>query len=135
MLQKVIKYKDYNGNNREETFFFNLNQAEVTEMEMSVAGGMEAMLRRIVSAQDGKQIIKFFKEIILKAYGEKSPDGRRFMKSNELSEAFSQTEAYNQLFMELVTDAKAASAFVAGILPPKEEMSPATPTPAETPAG
>ena len=79
------------------------------EMEMSTSGGLSEMIRKIVAAQDTPAIIKIFKEIILKSYGQKSPDGRQFIKSPELSKAFSETEAYSQLFMKLATDADAAA--------------------------
>lgn len=121
MLKKTITYKDYNDVERTEDFYFNLTKAEVLEMEMSVAGGLAEMITRIVAAQDQPSIIKVFKELILKAYGEKSLDGKRFVKSEELSTAFSQTEAYSQLYIELATDADAASKFVNGIIP--AEMS------------
>ena len=117
MLRKEITYKDYNGTDRTETFYFNLNQAELMEMEMSTSGGYTEMVKSIVAAQDTPSIIKIFKDLILKAYGEKSPDGKRFMKSDELSTAFSQTEAYSELFMELATDAEKAAEFVNGIIP------------------
>jgi len=127
MLKKTITYEDYDGNKRTEDFYFNLSKAEIMEMELSVSGGMTQMLNRIVSEQDGEKIIKTFKEIILKAYGEKSPDGKRFIKSEELSTAFSQTEAFSQLFMELATDADAAAKFVNGIIPVATTQS--TPAP------
>ena len=117
MLKKTITYTNYNGIELTEDFYFNLSKAEVMEMEMSTSGGLAEMITRIVAAQDAPAIIKIFKELILKAYGEKSPDGKRFIKSNELSEAFSQTEAYSELFMELASNADAASAFVNGIIP------------------
>ena len=117
MLKKTITYTNYNGIELTEDFYFNLSKAEVMEMEMSTSGGLAEMITRIVAAQDAPAIIKIFKELILKAYGEKSPDGKRFIKSEENSKAFSQTEAYSILFMELATDADAASAFVNGIVP------------------
>lgn len=117
MLKKTITFEDYNGNERTEDYYFNLTQAEVTEMELSVEGGLVEMIRRIVAAQDGKQIIATFKDLILRAYGKKSPDGRRFIKNQEIRDDFAQTEAYSKLFMELATDADAASAFVKGIIP------------------
>jgi hypothetical protein len=117
MLKKTIAYTDYDGNAREESFYFNLTKSELTEMQMSATGGLDQMIQKIVEAQDGGRIIAVFKELILKAYGEKSPDGRRFVKSKELSEAFAQTPAYDQLFMELATDADKASDFVKGIIP------------------
>ncbi len=121
MLKKTITYNDYNGTARTEDFYFNLSQAEVMEMEMSTAGGLAEMIKRIVASQDAPSIIKVFKDLILKAYGEKSADGKRFIKSEELATAFSQTEAYSILFTELATDDKAAAAFINGIVP--AEMS------------
>ena len=117
MLKKTITYNDYNGNERTEDFYFNLTKAEIMEMELGTTGGLAEMLTRIVAAQDAPAIIKMFKDIVLKAYGEKSPDGKRFVKSEELSTAFSQTEAYSQLFMELATDADEAAKFINGIVP------------------
>ncbi len=117
MLKKTITYIDYDGNERTEDFYFNLSKAEIMEMELSMPGGMAQMLNKIVAAQDGEKIIKVFKEIILKAYGEKSPDGKRFIKSEELSTTFSQTEAFSQLFIELATNDDAAAQFINGIIP------------------
>jgi hypothetical protein len=117
MLKKTITYTDYNGAERTEDFYFNLTQTEVAEMEMSTAGGLAEKIKKIVAAQDAPSIIKIFKELILKAYGEKSADGRRFIKSEALSTEFSQTEAYSVLFMELATNDKAASEFINGIVP------------------
>ena len=117
MLKKTVTYVDYNGVERTEDFYFNLSQAEVAEMELSVEGGFSKMLEEIVKSNDNVRIVELFKQIVLKAYGEKSADGKRFIKSKELSEAFSQTEAYSEIFMELVLDEKAAVAFVNGIMP------------------
>lgn len=121
MLKKTITYTDYSGNERTEDFYFNLSKAECLEMEMSTDGGMEQMLRRIIAAQDMPTIIDTFKKIILKAYGEKSPDGKRFIKIDDkgvsVSNAFSQTEAYSDLFIELSTNADAAAKFINAVIP------------------
>ena len=117
MLKKTIQYVDYNGVERKEDFYFNLSKAEVTEMELSVDGGLSNMLEQIVNSKDNKRIIELFKKIILKAYGEKSPDGRRFMKSEEISQAFAETEAYSELFIALAMNAEEAAKFIEGILP------------------
>lgn len=117
MLKKTIKYTDYNGVERVEDFYFDLSAAEVTEMELSQEGGLSNLIKKITEAQDTPSLIKLFKQLILKAYGEKSADGRRFIKSDELSTEFTQTPAYSILFMELATDEKAAAAFVNGIIP------------------
>lgn len=124
MLKKTITYTDYDGNKRTEDFYFNLSKAEVAEMEMSAEGGLTKTLEKIVAEQDGKRIIEMFKDLILKAYGEKSLDGKRFIKSKELSEAFSQTEAYSELFMELAMNAEASAAFVNGIIPVMDNIAP-----------
>lgn len=124
MLKKTITYTDYDGVERTEDFFFNLTKAEVAEMELSNYGGMERLIQQISMTQDRKRLVELFKDIILKSYGEKSPDGRRFVKSKELSEAFSQTEAYSELFMQLATDAEAASKFINGVLPQTTDATP-----------
>ena len=123
MLKQTRTYTDYNGVSRTEDFYFNLTRAEVTEMELSVDGGLVEMINRIVAAKDGKQIIALFKDIVLRAYGEKSPDGRRFIKTQEIQDAFAQTEAYSDLFMELATDAQKAAAFVNGIIPAQKSVA------------
>lgn len=117
MFKKLIKYTDYNGTERQENFYFNLNKTELMEMETEVTGGMRQLLEDMMEKQDIPKIMKAFKTIILKAYGEKSPDGRRFYKSDELSTAFTQTEAYNVLYMELLSDAKKAAAFINALMP------------------
>lgn len=117
MLKKTITYTDYDGNVRTEDFWFHLNQVELAAMEAGAEGGMKKMLEKIVSDKDAKRMMETFTELILKSYGEKSNDGRRFIKSAEMSTAFSQTEAYNELFTELVTNADKAAEFVSGIIP------------------
>ena len=117
MIKKTVTYTDYNEVERTENFYFNLSKAEVLEMEMSTAGGMAESIQKIIDAKDTPAIIRVFKDLVLKAYGVKSDDGRRFIKSKELSEEFAQTEAYSQIFMELATDADAAAKFVNGIVP------------------
>lgn len=117
MLKKIITYTDYNGVERTEPFYFNLSKAELMEMELGVTGGMTEMLDKIIAAKDAPSLMKTFKEMIMKSYGVKSDDGKRLIKSEELSIAFTQTEAYSVLFMELITDDKAAADFVNGIIP------------------
>lgn len=117
MIKKTITYTDYNGNKRTEDFWFNLNKAELAMMENSKLGGLQNYLTRIVNEQNNVKIVDMFQELILKSYGEKSDDGKYFRKSEELSTAFSQTEAYSELYMELATNSDAAAAFVNGIIP------------------
>lgn len=121
MLKKTITYVDYNGNERTEDFYFNLSEAEIMEMEMGTAGGLSEMIQNVIQTQDSPALIKIFKDLILRAYGQKSLDGKRFIKSDNLRDEFAQTEAYSQLFMELATDDKAAAKFVNGIIPSKLE--------------
>lgn len=119
MYKKTITFTDYNGVERTEDFYFNLNESEVMKLEMRVPGGLTAMMQRIVQKLDAQQIIDTFEDLIRQSYGEKSPDGREFRKDSGLVERFMQTEAYNKLFMELCTDSKAASEFFNSIIPQK----------------
>lgn len=125
MIAKTIKYNDYNGVEREEKFFFNLTEAEVTEWELSIDGGFGEKIKEIIEAKNVPQLIKVFKELILKSYGEKTIDGKRFRKTDDngqpLSTAFSETEAYSKLYMELATDDEKAAEFVNGIMPSNVE--------------
>lgn len=126
MLKKTITYVDYNGNERTENYYFNLSKAELMEMELGVTGGYTEMLTSIIEAQDVPTLIKIWKDLILKAYGEKTADGKRFVKSKEMAEAFSQTEAYSNLFMELSTNTEAAIEFAKGIMPAELNVAEAT---------
>lgn len=117
MIKKEITYTDYNNVERKESFYFNLNKAELMEMEFGTTGGFSEMVNKMVETQDQPTIMRIFKEFILKAYGEKSADGREFIKSEELSRKFSQTEAYSNLYMELLSDTNKAVQFINGIVP------------------
>jgi hypothetical protein len=117
MLKKSITYTDYDGNERTEDFYFNLSKIELVEMQMSEEGGLESYIHQIVDAKDMKKLIELFKELVLKAYGVRSEDGRRFIKDPELTKEFSQTAAFNEIFMELATNENEAVAFVNGIVP------------------
>lgn len=126
MLKKTITYTDYDGNRREEDFWFNLTKAEVAKMEFGTAGGIQKMIETLVQEQDTKRIIEVFDELICCSYGKKSPDGKRFIKSFELLEAFKQTEAYSDLFVELLGNPDKAAAFFAEIVPKTEAAAEAT---------
>ena len=117
MLKKTMTYTDFDGNSRTEDFYFNFTKAEVAELELSVDGGLAETIKRIIATQNSPQLVSIFKDIILKAYGEKSPDGRRFIKNQELRDSFAQTEAYSDLFLELASNAEAASAFFNAVIP------------------
>ena len=122
MLKKAITYVDYNGSERTEDFYFNLNQGEVLDWEMSISGGLSEWIKKVSNTQDHPALVDLFKKLITKSYGEKSTDGKRFMKvdpvtGRPLYEAFCETEAFSQLYIELATNADKAAEFVKGILP------------------
>lgn len=127
MLKKTIKYEDYNGVERNEDFYFNLTKAELYQMELGVDGGFEEYIMKIVKAQDLKTIIDLFKKIILQSYGEKSADGKMFIKTTDdgvsLANRFAQTEAFSELYMELATSDTAAADFIKGIMPKGIDIS------------
>lgn len=129
MYTKRMTYNDYNGVSRTEDLRFNFTKAELVEMEMLIPGGIQTMVQGIIDAKDRPELIKIFKKLILDSYGVKSPDGKRFIKSEELKTEFSQTEAYSDLFILLSSDDEEAAKFINGIMPegmPKVEIDPAT---------
>lgn len=117
MLKKSITYTDYNGVEHTEDFYFNYSKSEIAEMELSYEGGIKAMLDEVVASNDRKRIIEVFKDLILGSYGVKSEDGKRFIKSKELTEAFYQSEAYSEFFIEIAKNSESLAAFVNGIIP------------------
>ncbi len=117
MLKKTITYVDLNGVERKEDFYFNLSKPEILKMQGSVKGGYDVRLKSIAADLNGANIMEFFEDLIKRSYGEKSDDGRRFMKSDEISKSFMETPAYEALFEELVTNDKAAADFVNSIMP------------------
>ena len=117
MLKKTITYTDYNGTERTEDFYFNLSKAEITEMELNMEGGMRAYIQKIIAAKSQLALVTLFKEIVMKAYGKKSADGRLFMKNDAIRAEFEAHPAYSMIYMDLVTDEAKASAFVNGIMP------------------
>ena len=126
MIKKTVKYVDFEGVEREENFFFNLTEAELTELELSETGGLKKTLERIIEAQNTKELVRIFKVLLLQAYGEKSLDGRRFVKSEEITKNFEQTVAYSDIFMELAFDDEKASEFINGLIVavPKRQPDP-----------
>lgn len=132
MLKQTITYTDYDGNEVTEDLFFNLNKAELMEMQLSTQGGLDAHLKKIVDNNDTTQIMAVFKNIILKSYGKKSEDGKRFIKNKELMEEFAQSEAYSELFMKLLSDEKAAANFMNGVIPNELRQNGANPIPIGT---
>ena len=122
MYIRPITYKDFDGNERTEDFYFNLSEAEIMEMELSKDGGFDQWIKRIAGAQNLPELIKLFKSLILMSYGEKSLDGKSFIKKDfqtgrPLSEQFEQTAAYSVLFMELATNTEAATEFINKVIP------------------
>lgn len=117
MLKLRRSYEDFDGNKREEDFYFNLTKQELSKMQFGVNGGLDKMLQKVIDTQDTKEIINVFENIIQASYGVKSPDGRTFKKSPELLADFVSTPVYSDIYMELLTDYKKAVAFIQGIVP------------------
>ena len=134
MLTKEIEYKDYNGKERKESFLFDLSEAELIELDLTTPGGFEKYLNSVVAAENVPELFRLFKMLILKAYGKKSDDGRRFIKSDSISEEFTQTPAYSVLLMELMSDVSATEAFIKGLMPgvPNNENLKAVPNVTDT---
>ena len=117
MIKKTVTYTDFDGNERTEDFYFHLTEQELSEWELSVDGGLSGVLTRIINSKDDKKLIEIFKELLIKSYGVKTPDGRSFIKNKESLDSFIYTQAFSDIYMELATDDKAASEFVNGVIP------------------
>ncbi len=127
MLKEKIKYVDYNGLEREEEFYFNLNKVELVELQLNTPGGFDKKLSEAIEKQDIPSIVSIVKDLVIKSYGVKSEDGKRFIKSKELTDSFVQSEAYNTLFMKIVSDADYATKFINSIIPVIDEVKPQIP--------
>ena len=119
MFKKEMTYTDYNGTERTETFYFNLDERDITKMELSTAGGLDTYIKRISAEQDLPKIIELFEQLIDASYGVKSDDGKYFVKDKEALLKFKSTQAYSDLYMELATDADKAAEFINNITPNK----------------
>lgn len=128
MIKKTISYTDFDGNQKAEDFYFNLTKAELFKLEVTAEGNsLHEYLQKVVEANSGKKIIEVFELILKSAYGVRSEDGKRFMKSDQLFKEFQETEAYSEFFIELVTDADKAAKFVNGLIPAGLEGGAKTP--------
>lgn len=117
MLKKTVSYTNFNDEEVTETHYFHLTQAELVEMELSMDGGLSKHLQRVVDSEDGGEIMRTFKTLLLDSYGKKSDDGRNFVKTQAIKDEFASSQAYSQIFMELATNADAAAEFINGIVP------------------
>lgn len=117
MLKEHLVYEDFDGNKRERDFYFNLTPQEVSEMEASHKGGMSTFLSRIMGEKDETEVVKYFKEFLLMAYGKKSDDGESFVKNDQIREEFKSSMAFSELWMRFLTEEHAFENFVKGVLP------------------
>lgn len=117
MLKKTIKYTNYDGVEKEKDYFFNLKKSELVDLQFKTSKGFIAYIEEVTKSEDPSALWKAFRDIVLLSYGEKSSDGERFMKSEEISKAFEETEAFSVLVMELIENDGAAADFINGIMP------------------
>ncbi len=117
MITKKIKYVDFNGTEREEEFLFNINKTEMYKFAKSVPGGMQKFLTDMVVAKDVFGMADMFQEIVLLAYGIKSDDGKRFMKSEEISRSFAESNAFEAFMDEILSNDNMAEQFIKDLLP------------------
>lgn len=122
MIAKTLTYQDFDGNEITETFYFNLSKAELMEMQVSVDGGLDQLIKKVSEEKDPAKLLNLFKMFVLKSFGIKSDDGKRFIKNDAYTEAFTQTNAYSDLYMSLLSDTNAAIDFITGIVPDMPEL-------------
>lgn len=117
MHKITMTYEDFNGESVTEDLYFNLSKAELLEMNFNARGGLVNYIEAIMNARDTQEIAEFFKLILVKSYGEKTPDGKHFMKTPEIAQKFQCSVPYSELYVKLSTDAAAASEFINSIIP------------------
>lgn len=117
MLKKTITYTDYDGKARTEDFWFNLSKTELTKLDAELPGGVLGVLRKIIDKKDRKALVDFIETLILRSYGEKTLDGKRFVKTLDMAEEFMQTPAYDELFMSILSDTDSQTSFINGVIP------------------
>lgn len=117
MLKKTITYTDYDGMERTEDFWFNLSKTELTKLDAELPGGVLGVLRKIIDKKDRKALVDFIETLILRSYGEKTLDGKRFVKNPDMAEEFMQTPAYDELFMSILSDTDSQTSFINGVIP------------------
>lgn len=123
MYVKEMEYTDFNGVARKEKFYFNLTKAEILDMELGKTGGLTEYIQKILAAQDTPAVMALFKQLLLKSYGVKSDDGRRFIKNDQVREDFEQTQAFSDLYMLLALNDDEASKFINAIVPEDMKVS------------
>lgn len=117
MIKKTIEYTDFNNDVRIEDFYFNLTKDELVQLGVKYPGGLEKKINDLIKTDDAQEVYDIFRTIVLESYGEKSDDGKRFIKSKEMATAFSQTNAFSELIMELISDSEYGAKFIEGLLP------------------
>lgn len=117
MYKKTVEYTDFDGNARKEDCYFNLSKPELAKLQLSENGGLDKVITRFIQEQDTSKLVGFIDDFILLSYGKKSDDGKMFMKSEEISNMFKSTGAYEVIFMELVSDTQNVINFFKGVLP------------------
>lgn len=117
MLTRTITFENFDGEQVSQTLYFNLSKSELMEVELSTPGGFGAKIDKVAESKDGGQIIAAYKEILKLAYGERSADGKHFRKSDEIWDNFVASQAFDEFFFELITDAAVAADFVNALVP------------------
>lgn len=127
MLKKTMTTVDFGGTERTEDYYFNLTKAEIMEMELNTEGGFSAMINRIVESKSQLELAQLFKQILCKSYGVLSPDGRKFIKNQAVLDDFMATQAFSDLYIELLEDGgKKAADFFEGVMPADMQDKPDT---------
>lgn len=124
MIKRSYKFVDYNDNEREETYYFDLRDDEIVKLELGTKGGLSEKIKRLTAAQDIPEIIKVFEDVVKMSYGEKSADGREFIKDPVLTKSFMQTRGYSMLFMDFITKENFASDFFNELVPNSAVIQP-----------
>ena len=116
MLKKIVKYIDFNGNERSDTLYFNLTDVEVARLEVKFPGGLEKYINNFNAEERPDEILDLFETVLEMSYGIKSEDGRHFRKPPENTRDFMESAVYTKIFFELLSDADVAADFFKAVV-------------------
>jgi hypothetical protein len=111
MFKHNIDYVDFNGTERNEDFYFHLSSVEVTRLEAEIGRDLNTHIKELTANQDMKTLLDFLERILLGAYGRKTSDGKSFIKNKDLRTEFEYSNAYAEIFEQMLTNPDLAKKF------------------------
>ena len=118
MQKLTVQYQNFDGDLETEDLYFHLNIKELQEME-NWDVPLTKRIAKLTKTEDGKEAFELMRDIVEAAYGERSADGKRFVKNPEVLKNFTQGLAYDEVIISFIDGTTDLGKFVEGLLPKK----------------